>query len=44
VPGTPNIQTKEEFGDCQLHIEWKTPLKDVRNGKEGQESGNWEFI
>lgn len=40
VPGTPNIQTKETFGDCQLHIEWKTPRNDVRNGKMGQESGN----
>lgn len=40
VPGTPNIQTKEKFGDCQLHIEWKTPLKDVRKGKTSQESGN----
>jgi hypothetical protein len=40
VPGTPNLQTKEKFGDCQLHIEWKTPLKDVRKGKKSQESGN----
>lgn len=40
VPGTPNIQTKEKFGDCQLHIEWKTPRKDVRDGKKGQECGN----
>jgi hypothetical protein len=29
VPGTPNIRMKEKFGDCQLHIERKTPLKDV---------------
>jgi hypothetical protein len=40
VPGTPNIQTKDHFGDCQLHIEWKTPRKDVKRGKTGQESGN----
>jgi hypothetical protein len=40
VPGTPNIQTKNHFGDCQLHIEWKTPRKDVKRGKTGQESGN----
>lgn len=40
VPGTPNIQTKEKFGDCQLHIEWKTPRKDVNAGKKGQECGN----
>ncbi|HET6557889.1 MAG TPA: DUF1080 domain-containing protein [Prolixibacteraceae bacterium] len=40
IPGTPNIQTKEKFGDCQLHIEWKTPRKDVKAGKKGQECGN----
>lgn len=40
IPGTPNIQTKERFGDCQLHIEWKTTVKDVRAGKKGQECGN----
>lgn len=40
VPGTTNIQTKEKFGDCQLHIEWKTPPKDVREGKIGQACGN----
>jgi hypothetical protein len=40
VPGTPNIQTKNHFGDCQLHIEWKTPRNDVKKGKTGQESGN----
>ena len=39
-PKTGNIQTKERFGDCQLHIEWKTPKKDVREGKEGQQNGN----
>jgi hypothetical protein len=40
VPGTPNIQTKEKFGDCQLHVEWKTPPKDVRDGKTSQGCGN----
>jgi len=40
IPGTPNIQTKEKFGDCQLHLEWKTPKKDVKAGKKGQECGN----
>jgi 3-keto-disaccharide hydrolase len=25
---TGQIQTKREFGDCQLHIEWATPTKD----------------
>ncbi len=40
VPGAGNIQTKRSFGDCQLHIEWKTPVRDVRKGKEGQQNGN----
>ena len=31
------IRTKEEFGNCQLHIEWATP-KDVKG--EGQGRGN----
>src|SRR5437879_1840471 len=25
VNGTGSILTKEEFGDCQLHVEWATP-------------------
>ena len=25
VPGTGDIQTKHEFGDCQLHLEWASP-------------------
>lgn len=24
-PGTGDIRTKESFGDCQLHIEWRSP-------------------
>ena len=39
-PGTGNIQTKERFADCQLHIEWMTPKKDVKAGKTGQQNGN----
>jgi hypothetical protein len=39
-PDADNIQTKEMFGDCQLHIEWNTPVKDVRERKEGQGAGN----
>jgi len=34
---TGNIQTKQEFGDIQLHIEWKSPAE-VR--REGQNRGN----
>lgn len=40
VPDADNIQTKEMFGDCQLHIEWNTPVKDVKEGKQGQGAGN----
>jgi hypothetical protein len=35
--GTGPIFTKETFGDCQLHIEWRTPV--VIEG-EGQGRGN----
>jgi hypothetical protein len=37
VPKTGDIATKQEFGDCQLHIEWATPS--VVKG-EGQGRGN----
>ena len=37
VSQTGNIKTKEEFGDCQLHIEWATPEK-IEG--EGQGRGN----
>ncbi len=40
VPGAKDIQTKERFGDCQLHIEWRSPIKDVRQGKTGRGCGN----
>jgi len=32
-----DIRTKEQFGSCQLHIEWATP---VETGNSGQDSGN----
>ncbi len=35
VPGTGDIITKRNFGDCQLHIEWKIPAK------EQQDNLNW---
>jgi len=37
VNGTGSISTKQEFGDCQLHVEWATPQK-VEG--EGQGRGN----
>jgi len=36
-PETGNIQTKQTFGSCQLHIEWRTPY--IVKG-EGQGRGN----
>ena len=35
VPGTGDIQTVEEFGDCQLHIEWMIP-EDVKGSGQGR--------
>lgn len=37
VNGTGSILTKEEFGDCQLHVEWATPTEIAG---EGQGRGN----
>lgn len=37
VGGTGDIETKQEFGDIQLHIEWRSPKK-VES--EGQGRGN----
>jgi hypothetical protein len=37
VPGTGDIQTREHFGDCQLHLEWAAPA--LVTG-EGQNRGN----
>ena len=36
---TGNIQTKKEFGDMQLHIEWKSPLPVQREGQNRANSG-----
>lgn len=35
--GTGDIQTKQSFGSCQLHIEWRCPTE---VSGEGQERGN----
>jgi hypothetical protein len=37
VPFSGDLQTKQGFGDCQLHIEWRTPAE-VKG--EGQGRGN----
>ncbi len=34
-PKTGNIRTKEEFGDCQLHVEWAEP-PDVQGSSQGR--------
>ena len=36
---TGNIRTKQEFGDIQLHIEWKSPLPVQRDGQNRGNSG-----
>lgn len=36
TPGTGQIKTKESFGDCQLHIEWRSPDETAT----GQGKGN----
>lgn len=35
VPNSGYIRTKEEFGDCQLHIEWAAPAK-VQGDSQGR--------
>jgi hypothetical protein len=37
VKGAGDLRTKRAFGDCQLHVEWRTPSQ-VQG--EGQERGN----
>ena len=36
---TGDIRTKQEFGDVQLHIEWKSPLPVQRKGQHRGNSG-----
>lgn len=38
-PGTGDIQTKQKFGDCQLHVEFKIPA-DAKNSAEPHNAGN----
>ncbi|MCP4710701.1 MAG: DUF1080 domain-containing protein, partial [Planctomycetes bacterium] len=37
--GTGDIQTRQSFGDCQLHIEWATPTEVVGNSQGRGNSG-----
>ncbi|NNF19193.1 MAG: DUF1080 domain-containing protein [Flavobacteriaceae bacterium] len=36
---TGDIQTKQEFGDIQLHIEWRSPAEIQRDGQNRANSG-----
>ena len=38
VGGAGGISTKKHFGDCQLHIEWRSPIEG--DDKKGQGKGN----
>jgi hypothetical protein len=39
VPRTGGLQTKQSFGDCQLHIEWQIPEAATGNGQSIGNSG-----
>lgn len=39
VPDTGDIQTKEKFGDIQLHVEWSSPNPPVSNSQGRGNSG-----
>jgi len=39
VPNTGGLRTKQKFGDCQLHVEWRTPEKDLDKGQNKGNSG-----
>ncbi len=38
-PGSGYIRTKEQFGDCQLHVEWSAPSKVEGNSQGRGNSG-----
>jgi hypothetical protein len=35
APGTGDIRTRDEFGDCQLHLEWRAPAE-VKGESQGR--------
>jgi hypothetical protein len=39
VPGTGAIETKKQFGDIQLHIEWLCPQQENKPGQDYSNSG-----
>ncbi|GAA4303898.1 DUF1080 domain-containing protein [Compostibacter hankyongensis] len=38
-PGAGNIQTRQRFGDYQLHLEWRTPSEPDHKGQDRGNSG-----
>ncbi|MBN2762490.1 MAG: DUF1080 domain-containing protein [Bacteroidales bacterium] len=38
-PKSGNIKTKRHFGDCQLHVEWRTPVETPANERGFGNSG-----
>jgi len=43
VNGTGGIETREQFGDCQLHIEWAAPAK-VESSSQGRGNSGVFFL
>lgn len=41
APGTGDIQTRDSFGDCQMHVEWATPRPSQGTDQEVGNSGVW---
>jgi len=39
LPGSGQITTKENFGNCQLHLEWRSPNEPDRKGQDKGNSG-----
>ena len=39
IPRNGSIQTKESFGDIQLHVEWRAPLEPQGDGQDHGNSG-----
>ncbi|MEM7200870.1 MAG: DUF1080 domain-containing protein [Planctomycetota bacterium] len=43
VNGTGDIQTRREFGDCQVHLEWATPAQ-VKGDSQGRGNSGVFFM